>query len=112
MQAGALAAVIAVPVIIAFIFIGVVIYIKESDSVRKELGRATHDDIVLRESQNEIDHVVDLVGGVANLTPAQRRRWEAHQAYLAAVERAKQERLRAAGPADARAADAWRNTGY
>jgi hypothetical protein len=111
MQVAALIAIIAVPVIIVIIFVCVVICLMQSDTVRKEVARAAYDDAVMRE--DEIEDVVKLKG-VEGLDAGQLRRWNEHQAYLAANARAEQERLRAAaarGPADPNAADAWRYTG-
>ena len=105
----ALAIVIVSFVLIAAIWIGFVLYVKLSPKVRTELAMQARNDAVAREF--EIEDIVKLKGGVENLDPKQRRRWDDHQTYLMAVERTKQERRRAAGPADPLGADAWRYQG-
>ena len=99
----ALAIVIVSFVLIAAIWIGFVLYVKLSPKVRTELAMQARNDAVAREF--EIEGIVKLKG-VENLDPAQRRRWDDHQAFLAAQARAQAGWTRSA---DAYAHDAWRS---
>lgn len=105
MQVAALIAIIAIPTIIALIFVCVVICLMQSDTVRKEVARAAHLDRELREG--EIDDIV-AYKGEANLDPQQQARWEERQARLAAEARARPKWLQAQKPPDPNDVEAWR----